>query len=69
LPALRIASTTASGWSKSAYIATSFVGLMLPQYVDVVEKVTFPVLFGELALVLWLLIIGMKERAVAAPAS
>jgi hypothetical protein len=52
-----------------AYVATSFVGLMLPQYLDVVEKVTFPVLFGELALVLWLLVMGTKQRAVAALAS
>lgn len=52
-----------------AYVTTSFVGLMLPQYEDAVSNALFPVLFGEVALVLWLLIMGTKESAVAAPAS
>ncbi len=52
-----------------AYVTTSFVGLMLPQYADAISNALFPVLFGEVALVLWMLIMGTKERAVAAPAS
>jgi len=52
-----------------AYVTLSFVGLMLPQYEDAFSNALFPVLFGEVALVLWLLIMGTKARAVAAPAS
>ena len=52
-----------------AYVTLSFVGLMLPQYEDGISNALFPVLFGEVALVLWLLIMGTKARAVAAPAS
>jgi hypothetical protein len=52
-----------------AYVAISFVGLLLPQYDDVFSSALFPVLFGEVALVLWLLIMGTKERPIAAPAS
>lgn len=52
-----------------AYVAMSITGLLLPQYDDAVSNITFPALFGELALVLWLLIMGTKEQAIAAPAS
>jgi hypothetical protein len=44
-----------------AYVATSLTGLLLPQYQDAVGKLIFPVLTGELAFVLWLLIRGAKE--------
>ncbi len=52
-----------------AYLAMSFTGLLLPQYENIVGKITFPALFGELALMLWLVIRGAKEPAVDAPAS
>jgi hypothetical protein len=52
-----------------AWLATSFTGLLLPDYEDVVSKITFPATFGEIALMLWLLIMGTKERATAAAAS
>src|SRR5258708_381876 len=45
-----------------AYVATSLTGLLMPQYVNMVGNVTFPALFGELALVLWLLTKGAKEQ-------
>ncbi len=52
-----------------AYVVTSFTGLLLPQYEDMVSNITFPALLGELALVLWLLIKGAKVQPLAATAS
>ena len=49
-----------------AYLATSTAGLLLPQWESVVASVTFPALFGELALMLWLIIKGVDQRAVDA---
>lgn len=46
-----------------AYLILSYVGLMLPEYEDTVSNYAFPALFGELAFMLWILIIGAKERA------
>jgi len=45
-----------------AYLALSFTGLLLPQYVVMVSRIAFPVLFGEMAIMLWLVIMGAKER-------
>lgn len=45
-----------------AYVAISFTGILLPQYLDAVNTITFPVLFGEVALALWLLIAGARPR-------
>jgi hypothetical protein len=52
-----------------AYLANSFTGLLLPHYQNAVGNFTFPVLTGEVAFVLWLLIRGAKEQTVNAPAS
>ena len=52
-----------------AYVILSFTGLLLPQYQDIVSKVTFPALFGELAFMLWLLIMGAKRKPSAASVS
>jgi len=52
-----------------AYLATSFTGLLLPQYDDMVSNIAFPALLGEVALVLWLLIKGAKDQPLADPAS
>ena len=52
-----------------AYLAISFTGLLLPRYEDVVSNIAFPALFGELAFLLWILIMGAKEQTVNAPAS
>jgi hypothetical protein len=52
-----------------AYLALNFTGVMLLQYQDVVSRITFPVLFGELAIALWLLIKGAKVQPLAAAAS
>jgi hypothetical protein len=47
-----------------AYLALSFTGLLLPQYEDVVSRIAFPALQGELAFMLWLLVMGAKEKPV-----
>ena len=52
-----------------AYLANSLTGLLLPQYQNAVGNFTFPVLTGEVAFVLWLLIQGRKGAAVNPPAS
>jgi Domain of unknown function (DUF4386) len=46
-----------------AYLAASFAGLLLPQYEDAVSKLAFPAQLGEIALILWLVIIGAKKQA------
>ena len=54
-----------------AYLAQSVTGIMWPQYEDVVGNYSFPLLLAELAIMLWLIIMGAKERqpvAAAAPA-
>ncbi|HET7749195.1 MAG TPA: DUF4386 domain-containing protein [Terriglobales bacterium] len=54
-----------------AYLAQSVTGIMWPQYEDAVGNYAFPVMFGELAIMLWLIIMGAKERqplTAAAPA-
>jgi hypothetical protein len=43
-----------------AYLSTSFAGTLAPDYVEIVRKVAFPALFGEAALMLWLLIVGAR---------
>jgi len=45
-----------------AYLANSFTGLLLPHHLDVVSKITFPILLGEVAFMLWLVIMGVKSR-------
>jgi hypothetical protein len=45
-----------------AYLAIFFTGLLLPQYNDIVYNIAFPVLFGEMAIALWLLIMGAKVQ-------
>src|SRR5690348_15078268 len=45
-----------------AYLATSVTGLMWPQYENTVSNWLFPVMFGELAMMLWLIIMGAKDR-------
>lgn len=52
-----------------AYLATSVTGLMWPQYEQTVSNWLFPVMFGELAMMLWLIIMGAKERQPMATAA
>jgi hypothetical protein len=46
-----------------AYLAISFTTLLLADYRGVVSRAVIPALLGELAIVLWLLIMGAKEQA------
>lgn len=50
------------------YVAISFTGLLVPQYNAIVYNIAFPVLFGEMAIALWLLIKGAKVPPMAAAA-
>jgi hypothetical protein len=52
-----------------AYVITSFTGLLLPQYENMVSNITFPALLGELVFMLWLVIKGVKVQPVAAAAA
>ena len=45
-----------------AYVVQSVVGILWPQYLDTVANYAFPVMLGELAIMLWLIIMGAKER-------
>jgi hypothetical protein len=46
-----------------AYLILSFTGLLLPQYEGKVFTISQPALFGELAIMLWLVIKGAKPPA------
>src|SRR6266581_7632476 len=52
-----------------AYVALSLIGLLLPQYQDTAFRIASPVLFAEIAIMLWLLIKGAKVQPFAAVAS
>ena len=49
-----------------AYPIQSFTALFLPRYHGIVSRITLPLLFGELAIVLWLLIRGVRNRPLVA---
>ena len=52
-----------------AYVTISFTGLLSPQHLKTVSTIATPCLFGEVAFMLWLLIIGARPQShvVAAP--
>lgn len=52
-----------------AYLVLSFTGLLLPGYEDTVAGIAFPAQLGEVAFMLWILLLGAKEPAAAVPAS
>jgi uncharacterized membrane protein len=45
-----------------AYMTISLTGLLLPQYLKMVTNFAFPALLGEMAIMLWLLIMGAKPK-------
>ena len=45
-----------------AYLAQSVTGILWPPYEDAVGNYSFPLMLGELAIMLWLVIMGAKER-------
>lgn len=55
-----------------AWLAVCFTGFLAPQYADTVDRITFPMTFGEIAITLWLLLMGARtigiSRAESAPA-
>jgi len=48
------------------WLALSIMALFFPTYYDAAFRMAQPVLFGELAIMLWLLIKGAKVRPAAA---
>jgi len=52
-----------------AYIAISFTGILAPDHSNTVFTLSTPLLFGEMALMFWLLVFGVRARtpAVHAP--
>jgi len=46
-----------------AYLTFSITGLLLPRYAEAVARAGFPALFGEGAIMLWLLIKGARPHA------
>jgi len=51
-----------------AWVILSLTGLLLPQYQDKVDTYSRPALFGEIALMLWLVIKGARPPALDATA-
>jgi F0F1-type ATP synthase assembly protein I len=51
-----------------AYMALSFTSLLVPQYQGMVYRIIFPVLFGEMAIMLWLVIKGANVKRLPVPA-
>ena len=52
-----------------AYLALSVTGIMWPKYEDKIYQSLFPVMLGELAIMLWLIIMGAKQRRPVATAA
>ena len=50
-----------------AYLAMSLTGFLWPQYEQLIGNITVPALFGELALMLWLVIKGVDQRTLVLP--
>jgi hypothetical protein len=48
-----------------AWLALSFTGLLLPAYEGTVYTITQPLVFGEVATMLWLVIMGAKQQRLA----
>jgi hypothetical protein len=45
-----------------ALLAISFTSLLLPRYKDMVTKLAWPAMFGELAFMLWILVKGVNVQ-------
>jgi hypothetical protein len=52
-----------------AYVILSLTGFLLPRYENTVSNLTFPVLTGEIAFMLWLLIKGAKPQPLVVSAA
>ena len=51
-----------------AWVILSLTGVLSPQYYDKMFTYSQPAFFGEVALMLWLLIMGAKDHPLVAPA-
>ena len=45
-----------------AYLAQNFTGIVLPESAEFISNVMFPFQFGEVAIMLWLIIMGAKVK-------
>ena len=52
-----------------AYMIICFIAVLAPQYEDAAFNRAFPVMFGELAIMLWLVIMGAKVQRFASSAA
>jgi len=52
-----------------AYVALSATGLLVPHHAKAAMTYSTPLLFGEMALMLWLLVAGVRERPSATPST
>lgn len=52
-----------------AYLALSFTGLLQPQYNDAIANIAFPCQLGEVAFMLWILVMGARPRLAAVPSA
>jgi hypothetical protein len=52
-----------------AYLAVSLTSLLVPDYASFVSRAAFPAQFGELLIMLWLVIKGANMRPLAADAA
>lgn len=46
-----------------AYVAISFTGILFPPHKEVISKIAFPALLGEIAFMLWMLIKGAAPQS------
>jgi hypothetical protein len=51
-----------------AYVALSFTGLLFPQYEGTAFNIASPIMLGEIAIMLWLLIVGARDTSAGARA-
>ena len=52
-----------------AWMAFSLTGLLAPQYSSTVYRICTPIFFGEIAIMLWLLIRGANVKRLPTPAA
>ena len=52
-----------------AWVAFSFTGLLFPAYEDKAFSITQPIVLGEVAIMVWLVIMGAKEKRLVTPKS
>jgi Domain of unknown function (DUF4386) len=57
------------GLAGVAWVVLSFVGILLPEYQDKIDKYLQPAIIGEIVFMLWLLIMGGKPQAMDAGAT